>query len=116
MSCVIPFPTPRPTVDATLSGPADVPRLAARLQRLERATSSDEGLQERLVDSELATLDALAAARARDHAEVALKLAVLLRRVEATGDDSLSQGELALLRGALRDLRRLGRGAVAAQA
>lgn len=116
MSCIIPFPLPRPSIEPAPPEPAAVPRLAARLQRLERATGSDEALMDRLVDSELATLEALAAARARDHAEVALKLAALVRRAEAAPDSTLADGDLALLRSALRDLRRLGRSPVAAQA
>ena len=45
--------------------------------------------------------------------EVALKLAALLRRSEAEDDGFLPEGEMALLRSALRDLRRLGRQKVA---
>jgi hypothetical protein len=115
MSCIIPFPVIRQPVDLASSVPGDVPRLAARLQRIERCESSDEALMETVVDAELAALDALAATQARDDGEVAMKLTALLRRVEANDDAGLASGELALLRGALRDLRRLGRSRLVAQ-
>ena len=121
MSCVIPFPLRHQPVEAVVPGratgsQADVPSLAARLQRLERIDAADEGKLEEIVDAEMAVLEALAATKARDFAEVAVKLATLLRRVEARGEDGLPEGEMALLRGAVRDLRRLGRRQVAAQA
>ncbi|MDN3564313.1 hypothetical protein QWZ14_08025 [Paeniroseomonas aquatica] len=121
MSCVIPFPTrsqaaePSP-VRRPSSTRTDVAGLAARLQRIERCSGADEAKVDQLVDAELAVLDALAQAPARDQAEVALKLAALLRRSEAEDDGFLPEGEMALLRSALRDLRRLGRQKVLAQA
>ena len=59
---------------------------------------------------------ALATTQSTHLGEVALKLAALLRRAEADGEGLLPDGEMALLRGALRDLRRLGRPPVAVQA
>lgn len=126
MSCVIPFPIRRPATElapeSRIMGArqtvkrADVASLAARLTRIERSDSTDEAKMEELVDAELAVLDALAATPSSHFGEVALKLAALLRRAEAEGEGLLPDGEMALLRGALRDLRRLGRQQVAVQA
>lgn len=126
MSCVIPFPIRRPATDLAppgrATGPrqaakrADVASLAARLTRIERSDSVDEAKMEELMDAELAVLDALATTQSTHLGEVALKLAALLRRAEADGEGLLPDGEMALLRGALRDLRRLGRPPVAVQA
>ena len=126
MSCVIPFPIRRPATELAPPGRAaglrpaakraDVAGLAARLSRLERCDSADEAKMEELMDAEIAVLDALAATPSSHIGEVALKLAALLRRTEADGEGLLPDGEMALLRGALRDLRRLGRPPVAVQA
>lgn len=126
MSCVIPFPIRRPAAEQVPPGRAhgpghaakraDVASLAARLQRLERSASVDEAKMEELVDAELAVLDALGTTQSSHLGEVALKLASLLRRAEADDEGLLPEGEMTLLRGALRDLRRLGRQQVAVQA
>lgn len=127
MSCVIPFPPRRQAAEPAPPGRtaephqaasrrADVPSLAARLQRLERCDNTDEAKMEALIEAELAALEALATTQARHLGEVALKLAALLRRAEGDIEGLLPEGELTLLRGALRDLRRLGRQQVAVQA
>lgn len=122
MSCVIPFPLRCQVAEpgsARRAAPSrrDVSGLAAKLQRIERSSGgADETKVEELIDTELAVLEALADTQARDQAEVGLKLATLLRRVEAEDAGFLPEGEMALLRSALRDLRRLGRQKVAAQA
>jgi predicted nuclease with RNAse H fold len=120
MSEIIVFPLARPVAHgaaqgASRSGEA-VATLADRLSKIERSESGDETIMELLADAELAALDALAAAQARSHADVTLKLAALLRRVEADDETLLPAGEVALLRSALRDMRRLSRRPVAARA
>ncbi|SDC15468.1 hypothetical protein [Belnapia rosea] len=112
MSEIIVFPLARPAARST----EDVVKLADRLHKIERSESGDEAIMDLLVDAELAALDALAAAPAGTHADVTLKLATLLRRVEAEGEGLLPDGEMALLRGALRDMRRLARRLEAARA
>ncbi len=128
MSEIIVFPLARPAARRGTQGGAQgglhaaphgndaVASLADRLSKIERSESGDEAIMELLVDAELAALDALAAAQARSHADVTLKLAALLRRVEADEEGLMPAGEVALLRSALRDLRRLGRRPVAARA
>jgi hypothetical protein len=116
MSEIIVFPLARPPAPGTPRHGEEVATLADRLGKIERSESADEAIMELLVDAELAALDALAAATARSHADVTLKLAALLRRVEADDDGRLPEGEVALLRSALRDMRRLARRPVAARA
>ncbi len=116
MSEIIVFPLARPPAPGTPRHGEEVATLADRLGKIERSESADEAIMELLVDAELAALDALAAATARSHADVTLKLAALLRRVEAEDDGLLPEGEVALLRSALRDMRRLARRPVAARA
>lgn len=124
MSEIIVFPLARPAARRGTQGAAHgaphgtdaVAALADRLNKIERSESGDEAIMELLVDAELAALDALAAAQARSHADVTLKLAALLRRVEADDEGLMPAGEVALLRSALRDLRRLSRRPVAARA
>jgi hypothetical protein len=105
MSRIIAFPLAR----ATARRAADVTTLAIRLDRIERTETGDEALMALVADAEAVALDALAGAPARDQAEVTVKLATLLRRVEADDDGFGSAGEIALLRSALRDMRRLAR-------
>jgi hypothetical protein len=116
MSEIIVFPLARPPAPGTPRHGEEVATLADRLGKIERSESAEEAIMELLVDAELAALDALAAATARSHADVTLKLAALLRRVEADDDGLLPEGEVALLRSALRDMRRLARRPVAARA
>jgi predicted nuclease with RNAse H fold len=116
MSEIIVFPLARLPAQAAPRARAEVAALADRLHKIERSESDDESMMELLVDAELVALDALAAAPARSHAEVTLKLATLLRRVEAEEDGMMPAGEVALLRSALRDMRRLARRPVAALA
>jgi hypothetical protein len=125
MSEIIVFPLARPAAQGAAQGATQggtsrsseaVATLADRLSNIERSESGDEAIMELLVDAELAALDALAAAQARSHADVTLKLAALLRRVEADDETLLPAGEVALLRSALRDMRRLSRRPVAARA
>ncbi|MBL6456627.1 hypothetical protein JMJ55_14930 [Belnapia sp. T6] len=112
MSQIIVFPLARP---APRSGGADVATLADRLHKIERSESDDEAIMDLVVDAELTALDALAAAPAASQSDVTLKLAALLRRLEAE-DGMVPDGEMALLRSALRDMRRLARRPVAARA
>jgi hypothetical protein len=125
MSEIIVFPIARPAKERVANQRAAIgtPRsgeavatLADRLSKIERSESGDEAIMELLIDAELAALDALAAAQARSHADVTLKLAALLRRVEADDEGLMPEGEVALLRSALRDMRRLSRRPVAARA
>jgi hypothetical protein len=125
MSEIIVFPLARPagrkaaqgsvhgSVHGAPRGNEAVATLADRLSKIERSESGDEAIMELLVDAEMAALDALAAAQSRSHADVTLKLAALLRRVEAEDEGMMPAGEMALLRSALRDLRRLSRRPVA---
>lgn len=115
MSEIIVFPLARPPGSGAAQGSEEVATLADRLSKIERSESGDETIMELLVDAEIAALGALASAQARSHADVTLKLAALLRRVEADGA-LLPDGEAALLRSALRDMRRLARRPVAAMA
>jgi hypothetical protein len=116
MSEIIVFPLARPPAPGTPRNGEEVVTLADRLSKIERSESGDEAIMELLVDAELAALDALAVAPARSHADVTLKLATLLRRVEAEEEGLMPEGEIALLRSALRDMRRLARRPVAARA
>jgi hypothetical protein len=116
MSEIIVFPLARPPAPGMPRHGEEVATLADRLGKIERSESADESIMELLVDAELAALAALAAAPARCHADVTLKLATLLRRVEADEEGLMPEGETALLRSALRDLRRLARRPVAARA
>jgi hypothetical protein len=112
MSRIIAFPLARQTGGVQ----AEVTTLAARLHRIEQSESDDEAIMGLVVDAESAALDALAAAPALSYDDAAVKLATLLRRVERDDDGFLPAGEVALLRSALGDLRRLGRSICAAQA
>lgn len=113
MSRIIAFPLASP---AGRAATADVATLAARLQRIEQSESGDEAIMDLVVEAETTALAALAAAPARHYGDATVKLATLLRRVEADDEGFLPAGEMALLRSALRDLHRLGRSVVAAQA
>jgi hypothetical protein len=110
MPQIIAFPLARAAGRAA----TDVTALAIRLDRIERTESRDEALMALVADAEAVALDALAAAPARDYAEATLKLSTLLRRVEADDEGFGSAGEVALLRSAVRDLRRHRRDAAAA--
>jgi hypothetical protein len=112
MSRIIAFPHAR--LDACQ--PADIPALATRLAGIERSGSRDEAIMDLVVDTEEATLAALAAAPAHSYADATVKLATVVRRIGVDSEGFLADGDLALLRSALCDLRRLEQTVVAAQA
>jgi len=100
MSQVIPF---RQAPPAT----TDIVALSARLLQVETAETTDEALLDLLLEAELSALAALARARALSVAEVALKLATVVRRLGEDRDAALCDDEVRLLRSALRDLQHL---------
>lgn len=109
MSQVIPF---RPVVQPAQA--PDIATLSARLIQVESAETADEDLLDLLLEAEGRTLAELAGARAGTVAEVALKLAAVVRRAGDERDGPLSSDELDLLRSSLRDLQRLSSAAPAA--
>ena len=112
MSRIIAFPPARPVVRDS----SDIPALDARLSRIEQTDSPDEAMMDLLLVAEADALRALASTRAETLEDATLKLATLLRRVAADGEGFVPEPEMALLRGVLRDLRRLSGGKVAARA
>jgi hypothetical protein len=112
MSRIIAFPHAR--LDARQ--PADIPALAARLAGIERRGSQNEAIMDLVIDAEDAALAALAAAPAHSYADATVKLATVVRRIGEDNEGFLASGDLALLRSALCDLRRLEQTVVAAQA
>lgn len=102
MSQVIPF---RPVAQPAPT--ADIAALSARLIQVESAETTDEDLLDLLVEAEGRTLAALGRSQAGSFAEVALKLAAVVRRAGDERDGPLSEEELGLLRSTLRDLQRL---------
>ena len=112
MSRIIAFPPARPAGP----GSTDIAMLDARLSRIERSDSPDEAVMDLIIQAETEALRALANTRAQTLEDATLKLAALLRRIAADGDGFVPENELALLRGILRDLKRLSRGEVAASA
>lgn len=102
MSQVIPF---RPVQSAVSQ--SDVAALAARLLQVETAETPDEDLLDLLLEAETKALGALARARAGSLAEVVLKLATVVRRLDDERDGPLCDGEIGLLRSTLTDLQRL---------
>jgi hypothetical protein len=69
-----------------------------------------------VIDAEEAVLAALAAAPAHSYADATVKLATVVRRIGVDNEGFLADGDLALLRSTLCDLRRLEQTTVAAQA
>jgi hypothetical protein len=112
MSRIIAFPQAR--LDARQ--PADIPALAAQLAEIERSGSPNEAIIDLVIDAEEAVLAALAAAPAHSYADATAKLATVVRRIGVDNEGFLADGDLALLRSALCDLRRLEQTTVAAQA
>jgi hypothetical protein len=112
MSSIIAFPHAR--LDARQ--PADISALATRLVAIERSGSQNEEIMDLVIDAEEATLAALAAAPAHSYADATVKLATVVRRIGADSEAFLAEGDLTLLRSALRDLRRLEQTVIAAQA